>query len=145
MSARGTVSFMMVEDQSDYPIATDRWIRVRAGDQVDVPVLEWAKAPAGAQLAIDQGSVSLAPTEGEDDRTSGLAFGTASSIRYLAPDEPGEYSVSYSIFPLGAPEFSSAATLGIRVIAADDDQIQAPKPLEARVLAGSTSTIPLNL
>ena len=138
---RGTVSFLMVENADGYPIATDRQIQVRAGAQVDIPVLEWAKAPGGAQLAIDQGSVSLTPTEGEGDVAAGLVFATANTIRYLAPTRPGEYSVGYSLFPIGAPEFSSSATLRIQVVAADNNPIRAPKLLEARAFAGATTVI----
>ncbi len=140
-SARGTVIFMLAPSDSSYPIAVDKWIRVSAGTQVDIPVLDWAMAPIASQLAVDQSDI-VYPEEG---RQGGLAFATQRLVRYLAPTEPGEYSIGYTIFRLGDPQLRSSASINVIVTPAEDEQLSTPPTLEGRVLAGSSVTVPLAL
>lgn len=129
-AALGEITFMLLPDaDSAYPIAGDRHVTVNAGSQVDFPVLEWAVAPAGSQISVDAATVTN-ETEG------GLAFGTQTLVRYLAPDEPGEYAVSYSIYRLGDPNLRSTGRLHIQVVEPDPEAKPRPTTLEGRVLAG---------
>ena len=65
-------------------------------------------------------------------------------LRYLAPTEPGEYRIDYSIFSSGAPALADDATVRVTVI--DDESNRAPRPetLEGRVLSGQVTTIPFD-
>jgi hypothetical protein len=62
-------------------------------------------------------------------------------LRYLAPTEPGEYRIEYSIFSTGAPQLADTATVRVTVI--DDESNRAPRPetLEGRVLSGQQTVI----
>lgn len=136
----GSVTFMLASNDSTAPIAADRWVRVQAGTQVDIPVLDWAIAPVGSQLAIDQSSIRQ-----EEGRSGGLAFATPRVLRYLAPETPGEYSLTYTIFRLGDPQLRGTANVNVVVIPADADAVAKPVTLEGRVLAGGSTQIPLDL
>lgn len=145
MSAQGIITFMLAESDDAYPIAGDRWITVSAGTQVDIPVLDWATAPVGAQLAIDQSSVGIDQQKDESDTSVGLAFATPALLRYLAPTQPGEYSISYTIFRMGNPALSSKGNVNVVVVAEDVEELSTPATLVGRVLAGNSVTIPLSL
>lgn len=133
--ATGTITFMLLpEADQNPPIASDRWVTVNAGTQVDFPVLDWAVAPAGSQIALDAGSVV-------NDQGEGLVFGTPTLVRYLAPSEPGEYSVGYTIYRLGDPSLQSTARLRIEVVEPSAEAKPHPVTLEGRVLAGSETSI----
>ena len=137
-NATGTATFVLLpEVDLVAPIATDQWVTVAANSQIDVPVLNAAHAPIGAQLAIDPGSV-------QNNQDAGLVFATPTHIRYLAPEEPGEYSVSYSIFRLGDPALQDSAQLTFRVIPHEEDSVPRPVPLEGRTLSGGSVAIPLD-
>ena len=66
------------------PIAVDDTVVVRAGSQIDIPVLDNDIAPSGGKPTLNPASiVSSSPTA--------LAFAGGDVLRYLAPTEPGEY------------------------------------------------------
>ncbi len=140
-TAQGTVTFMLAPSNNASPIAVDKWIRVSAGTQVDIPVLDWAMAPIASQLAVDQSDVVYL----EEGRKTGLAFATQRLVRYLAPTDPGEYSIGYTVFRLGDPELRSSANIHVVVTPAEDDELSTPPTLEGRVLAGSSVTVPLSI
>lgn len=145
MTARGVISFMLADSDDAYPIAGDRWITVSAGTQVDIPVLDWATAPVGAQLAVDQASVAIDQRKDESDTSVGLAFATPALLRYLAPTKPGEYSISYTIFRMGNPALNSTGSVNVVVAAEEVEELSTPATLVGRVLAGNSVTIPLSL
>lgn len=134
-TATGVITFMLLPDaDSTLPIATDRWLTVPAGNQVDFPVLDWAVAPPGAQVSVDATSIV-------NETEAGLAFGTPTLVRYLAPEEPGEYSIGYTIYRLGDPSLTSTARLHLQVEAPDAESKPRPSTLEGRVLAGQQVAI----
>lgn len=143
MSASGMITFMAARPDDSYPIASNRWITVSGGAQVDIPVLDWAAAPVGAQLAVDQSSVRIDQSDSEDDTAAGLAFATPSMLRYLAPTVPGEYSITYTIFRMGNPALSATGTVNVIVVGEDTEELSTPDTLVGRALAGGTVTIPL--
>lgn len=137
-TATGEITFVLLPAaDSTPPIAVDDRVTVRAGAQVDIPVLENDRAPAGSQIAID-------PSKVVNEHDAGLAFATSQQIRYLAPDEPGTYSVSYTIFRLGFPSMTDTARVHITVRGAEENTAPSPRTLEGRALSGTTVSIPFD-
>ncbi|HET8926593.1 MAG TPA: Ig-like domain-containing protein, partial [Microbacterium sp.] len=119
------------------PIAVDDSVVVRAGAQLDIPVLDNDIAPSGGPLTLDPSAV-------RSSSATGLAFASGGLLRYLAPTEPGDYRVDYAIFGTGAPQLADTATVRVTVI--DDESNRAPQPetLEGRVLSGQSTSIPFD-
>ena len=67
------------------PIAVDDTVVVRAGAQIDIPVLENDISPAGGRPTLNPASVVSSTADA-------LAFASGDLLRYLAPAEPGEYT-----------------------------------------------------
>ncbi len=136
-NATGEVTFMLLpEAELTEPIVQDQWETVPAGSQINLPVLKDAVVPAGAQLAVDPGSVT-------NNQKEGLAFATRDTLRYLAPEEPGEYTVDYTVYTIGDPELNAPATATFTVTSPEDKAELHKETLEGRALAGETITIPL--
>lgn len=136
-SAEGTIEVVERDDAMQPPIARDDAVRVRPGGAVDVPVLANDEHPDGAELA-------LVPTLLEP-ASSGFAFVDGDRLRFVAPDEPGEVAVTYEI---RGPDGQSAFA-AVQIVVADSDAATnlAPSPptVDARVVAGETVDIPIDL
>ncbi|WP_248239826.1 Ig-like domain-containing protein [Microbacterium kunmingense] len=116
------------------PIAVDDTVVVRAGTQIDIPVLENDVAPAGGRPTLNPATVtSTSP--------AALAFGAGEVLRYLAPDEPGEYAVDYDVYTTGAPSLSDQARVTVQVLPDDENRAPAPDTVEGRVLSGQSTRI----
>lgn len=120
--------------QSDPPIAVADTATVRVGEQIDIPVLANDSAPTGGLLVID-------PSRVVNDNDAGLAFATSRVLRYLAPDTPGIYSVSYTISRLGFPELTDTARVTITVQGGESNTAPSPRTLEGRALSGRSTAI----
>ncbi|WP_125130995.1 Ig-like domain-containing protein [Microbacterium sp. 10M-3C3] len=116
------------------PIAVDDAVTVRAGAQVDIPVLGNDVSPAGGRPTLDPSSIRSSTADA-------LAFSSGDVLRYLAPAEPGEYAVDYSVYTTGSPSLVSTATVRIAVLADESNRAPVPDRLEGRVLSGGTTTI----
>ena len=116
------------------PIAVDDTVVVRAGAQIDIPVLDNDIAPAGGRPTLDPSSVV-------SSSGAALAFGSGGVLRYLAPLTPGEYGVRYGIYTSGAPSLADVADVRIRVLPDDANRAPAPETLEGRVLSGQSAAI----
>lgn len=116
------------------PIAVDDTIVVRAGAQIDIPVLDNDIAPAGGRPTLNPASV----VSSTDDA---LAFASGDLLRYLAPRAPGEYGIDYAVFTTGSPSLADAATVRVRVIDDDANRAPAADTLEGRVLSGQSAQI----
>lgn len=116
------------------PIAVDDTVTVRAGAQVDIPVLDNDISPAGGRPTLDPSSVRSSSPDA-------LAFGSGDLLRYLAPAEPGDYAVDYSVYTTGSPSLADTATVRIRVLAEDANRPPLPDTLVGRVLSGGTTRI----
>ncbi|GAA1982277.1 Ig-like domain-containing protein [Microbacterium pumilum] len=116
------------------PIAVDDTVVVRAGDQIDIPVLDNDLSPAG-------GRPTLNPATVESSSPDALAFASGDLLRYLAPDEPGDYAIDYSVFTTGTPSLADTAMVRVRVLDDDANRAPAPETLEGRVLSGQSTTI----
>ncbi|GAA5093377.1 Ig-like domain-containing protein [Microbacterium yannicii] len=116
------------------PIAVDDTVVVRAGAQIDIPVLDNDISPAGGRPTLNAASV-VSSTD------TALAFASGDVLRYLAPLEPGEYGIDYSVFTTGAPSLADDARVRVQVI--DDDANRAPTAdtMEGRVLSGQSAQI----
>ncbi|QCR19671.1 Ig-like domain-containing protein [Agrococcus sp. SGAir0287] len=136
-TAEGTIEVVERDAAMQAPIARDDAVRVQPGGAVDVPVLANDEHPDGA-------AVELVPDLLEP-AASGLAFVDGDRLRYVAADEPGEVSVTYEI---RGPDGQSAFAT-VRIVVADSDAATnvAPSPptVDARVVAGETVDIPIDL
>ena len=116
------------------PIAVDDTLDVRAGAQIDIPVLENDFAPSGGRPTLNPATiVSSSP--------DALAFAGGDVLRYLAPEEPGSYTVQYDVYTTGAPALVDTATVRIEVLADDANRAPLPERLEGRVLSGESTVI----
>ncbi|WP_405467845.1 Ig-like domain-containing protein [Microbacterium sp. Ld4] len=136
-SAEGEVTVILLPaGAAESPIAVDDAVTVRAGAQIDIPVLDNDRAPAGAQVAIDPSSIT-------NETGGGLAFASGRLVRYLAPEAPGTYALSYTIYRLGFPEVTDTARVTVTVTGDEENRAPLPRTLEGRVVAGQAVTIPL--
>lgn len=134
-SATGQVTFVLLDEApAQAPITNDDWITVPVGTQVDITVLDNDIAPVGSQMTIDPASVV-------NEQQAGLAFASGRLVRYLAPEEAGEYSISYAASRLGYPELTSTSRVHVTVIDEQTDTVPRPKPLRGRVLQGNAVRI----
>ncbi|MFT8637266.1 MAG: Ig-like domain-containing protein [Pseudoclavibacter sp.] len=130
--AHSTVGQATVFEQaaatSFQPIAAADRATVRAGESVDIPVLDNDVAPAGATLSLDPRYYT--------DNQYGLGFPSQRVYRYVAPDEPGQYTMTYRVYSLGHPEQGAFGSISITVVAADGtDHDPQPQDIDARVPA----------
>ncbi|WOQ69325.1 Ig-like domain-containing protein [Microbacterium limosum] len=116
------------------PIAVDDTVVVRAGAQVDIPVLDNDVAPSGS-------AVNLNPAQVVSSTPDALAFGSGSTLRYLAPPDPGEYTVEYGVYSAASPALADTASVRVRVMPEDANRAPVPATLEGRVVSGQTTTI----
>jgi len=116
------------------PIAVDDTVVVRAGAQIDIPVLANDISPAGGRPTLNPASI----VSSTDDA---LAFAAGGLLRYLAPSEPGVYGIDYSVFTTGAPTLADTATVRVRVLEDDTNRAPVPDILEGRVLSGQSALI----
>ncbi len=137
-SAEGELTVILLDTpRSDPPIAVDDVVTVRAGAQIDIPVLENDSAPAGALVSVD-------PSKVVNEHGAGLAFGTGRVVRYLAPQEPGTYGIGYTIFRLGFPDATDSARVTVTVVGDEANRAPLPRVLEGRVLSGASVRIPFD-
>ncbi|GAA1943868.1 Ig-like domain-containing protein [Microbacterium deminutum] len=116
------------------PIAVDDTVVVRAGAQIDIPVLDNDLSPAG-------GRPTLNPAAVRSSSKDALAFASGDLLRYLAPSKPGDYGIDYSVFTTGTPSLADTATVHVRVLGQDANRAPAPETLEGRVLSGQSTVI----
>jgi len=134
----GTITVIEIPrpDRQQPPIAVDDSISVRVGDAVSIPVLDNDEHP-------DDEPITLAPDliSGLDGE-SGLLFVAGDRLRYLAPDQPGDFTAVYEVLgPLGQER--AQATVSIRVREANEATNSPPvtSTVTARVIAGDTVRI----
>ncbi|MGO4783471.1 Ig-like domain-containing protein [Cryobacterium sp. W22_MBD10_FK3] len=119
------------------PIALADSVIVRAGAQIDIPVLANDVAPDGNIVVLNADSI-------QNPSKLGLAFASGSTLRYLAPDQAGVYELRYSVYVAGAAELADSAGVIVTVVAAGENSAPQPRPLTGRVLSGEQIEIPFN-
>ncbi|WP_424448940.1 Ig-like domain-containing protein [Microbacterium arborescens] len=137
-TAQGELTVVLLPTASaEPPIAVDDAVTVRAGTQIDIPVLDNDTAPSGALIAIDPSSIV-------NETGGGLAFATTRLLRYLAPEQAGTYALTYTVFRLGFPEVTDTARVTVTVVGDESNQAPLPRTLVGRVLSGQSVSIPLD-
>lgn len=116
------------------PITVDDAVVVRAGAQIDIPVLANDVAAAGGRPRLDPESVV-------SSTASALAFASGDVVRYLAPDTAGSDTISYRAFSTGSPALGDTATVRVRVVGPDANRDPLPARLSGRVGSGLATTI----
>ncbi|MCB1272891.1 MAG: hypothetical protein KDB25_00645 [Leucobacter sp.] len=112
---------------------------VRAGSVVDIPVLDNDIAPPGERLVL--AAKVIAPgAPGE------LAFASGSRVRYLAPREPGDYVLTYTVAAASDPERADTGTVRVRVLPAASKHDPRPVDVTLRVAPGglASTAIPVS-
>ncbi|WP_439563716.1 Ig-like domain-containing protein [Microcella sp.] len=115
------------------PVAVDDAITVRVGDAVSIPVLANDEHP-------DDEPITLSPTlvqglTGE----SGLLFVAGDRLRYLAPDQPGDFTAVYEVLgPLGQERAQASVRISVREVNEATNQAPITRTVTARVIAGDT-------
>lgn len=119
------------------PIALDDAVTVRAGAQLDIPVMTNDIAPAGSSIALDPRSVrSTEPTA--------LAFASGDLVRTLAPATPGVYQITYSVYVSGSPKLAADGTIRVTVLPDTENRAPRPRTLTGRVLSGQSVEVPFD-
>ncbi|WP_084105100.1 Ig-like domain-containing protein [Demequina sp. NBRC 110056] len=127
--------FLLPPAQGLGPIAMPDAVTVRAGSQVDIPVLANDTGPRGERLMLDPA------VEGSGDPDE-LAFGSGKLLRYLAPTTPGTYTLRYSTFIESDASRTDTSSVTITVLPAGSNRAPEPPTLTARVLKGQVVRIP---
>lgn len=119
------------------PITVDDSVVVRAGAQIDIPVLDNDVAAAGGRPRLDPESI-------QSSTPDALAFASGDLLRYLAPTGAGQYTIEYRAFTTGSPALGDVATVHVRVVDADANRDPLPMRLSGRVASGLSTTIPFD-
>lgn len=121
------------------PIANDDSVTVRVGQAIDIPVLANDEHPDGLGLTLDSTLDQPLPPD------SGLLFASGQVLRYLAPNQPGNFTAAYRV---SGPDGQSATGL-VRIAVREPDvatnNAPVPATVTARVIAGQTVRIPIPL
>ncbi|MFE7505260.1 Ig-like domain-containing protein [Promicromonospora sp. NPDC057488] len=110
---------------------------VHVGDVVTIPVLKNDTHPDGLELTLTDELQESPPAE------AGEAFVSEDTVRFRAGQEAGTYHAVYEVMDSNGQKDSAQIT----IIVKDDPENAAPQlpDITARVLAGGTTRIPLNL
>lgn len=126
--------FLLPLASEQAPIAVDDSVVVRVGSQIDIPVLANDISSSGTRPRLDPESIVSSSADV-------LAFASGDTLRYLAPTEPGQYSVQYRAFTTGTPSLGDVATVQVRVVADDTNREPLPPSLSGRVLSGLSTSV----
>ncbi|WP_458116804.1 Ig-like domain-containing protein [Arthrobacter sp. D2-10] len=139
-SATGEVSVLPVEGPETLlpPQANSDEVTVRAGDVVNIPVLDNDTHPNGDEL-------TLSPVLAQGiDLADGRVFASENSLRFVAgPTAKTVYAI-YEVLDSTGQSDSAEVRINIRPLDAPNTP-PVPKNLDARVIAGSTVRIPVPL
>jgi hypothetical protein len=125
------------------PIAVNDQIVVRAGDVATVAVLTNDIAPQGGKLSlisVDVPAPVPPATEGP-----GTAFIAGDQVRYLAPTQPQQVILTYTIADDSGVQATGQIAVTVTAINPATDKAPVPEPVEARVFAETTVKIPIPL
>ncbi|QAY74454.1 fibronectin type III domain-containing protein [Agromyces protaetiae] len=138
-SADGVVTLVEVPvpERRQPPVAVSDRISARTGDVVDVPVLANDVHPDGYPLTLAQDLVQ-APERG-------LLFVAGDRLRYLAPDEPGEYHAAYRVEGPDGQGVETTVELLVRPADPETNSPPVPTTVTARAVAGESIRIPIPL
>ncbi len=138
-SAQGRLTVFQVADTGVGAIAVTDTATVRAGSVVDIPVLENDVAPPGERLVLH-------PEVGAPGIKGELAFASGGSVRYLAPKQPGNYTLTYTTYGASSPEQSDVGQVRVTVLPAGANRDPLPATITMRVAPGERvkTAVPLS-
>jgi len=120
-------------DRLQPPVAVDDAITVRVGDAVTIPVLANDEHPDDEPITLS--SILVQGLTGE----SGLLFVAGDRLRYLAPDQPGDFTAVYEVLgPLGEQRAQASVRISVREVNEATNQAPITRTVTARVIAGDT-------
>ncbi|WP_017792286.1 Ig-like domain-containing protein [Leucobacter salsicius] len=134
-TAVGRMTVFQVPEQTDTgAIAVADNATVRAGAVADISVLDNDVSSPGQRLVLHP-EISGSGTKGE------LAFASGNTLRYLAPKEPGQYTLSYTTYGASSPEASDVGQVHVTVLPSDGNRDPSPTSLTVRMAPGETSNV----
>ena len=139
-TATGRLTVFQVPESGEAgAIAVADNITVRAGSIADIPVLDNDVSPPGQRLVLHP-EISGSGAKGE------LAFASGNTLRYLAPSEPGTYTLSYTTYGASTPEASDVGHVRVTVLPRDGNRDPQPRTLTVRLAPGekATTQVPLS-
>ncbi|MBM6699677.1 fibronectin type III domain-containing protein [Bifidobacterium pullorum subsp. saeculare] len=120
------------------PRIEDMRVRVRTGGTVGVRPDDHVAAGSPPVAMVER----RLQTDGD---FRGLAFVSGDTVRYLAPDEPGEHQATVTVRGEGGETARFALTFAVHRSEARGKPAPTPRPAEARAAAGGTVRIPIEL
>lgn len=136
-AVQGRVSVFLAPPSSvTRPIVFPDAITVRAGSLARIPVAANDVAPRGEGLVVLPDVIGSGE-EGE------LVFADGRALRYLAPNTPGTYRLSYSVSLERNPALSDTGSVVVTVVPAGTNRAPTPGTLTGRVLSGQRVSIPV--
>ncbi|KAM9863267.1 Ig-like domain-containing protein [Leucobacter sp. BZR 635] len=130
--------FQVPEAGAKGAVAVADTASVRAGAVVDIRVLDNDVAAPGERLILHP-EVTGSGADGE------LAFASGSTLRYLAPKEPGTYRLSYTTYGASNPEAGDVGSVTVTVVPRGANQDPQPATLTARIAAGERARVDVPL
>ncbi|MBK0421665.1 hypothetical protein JD292_06215 [Leucobacter sp. CSA2] len=135
----GTLTvFQVPENSASGAIAVADHATVRAGQVVDIRVLDNDVAAPGERLML-RPEVVGSGAKGE------LAFASGSTLRYLAPQKAGTYRIQYTAYGASAPQQSDVGSVLVTVVPKGANRAPNPTPLTARVAPGGDTSLQVPL
>lgn len=121
------------------PIAAEDSVTVRVGEAIDIPVLRNDEHPDGLPIALDPKLDQSLPAN------SGLLFTSGRILRYLAPNQPGNFTAVYRVSGPDGQSATALVSIAVREPDVATNNAPVPETMTARVLAGQSVrvTIPL--
>ena len=139
--AEGSITVIEIPPPSQLqpPIARDDRATVRTGDAITIDVMQNDEHPDGRPITLNPVLVT-----GLGDN-SGLLFASGNTLRYLAPDQPGNFTATYQIQGPSGLTANAQLTIQVREPNADTNHAPAPSRIVARVLSGEDVRIDIPL
>lgn len=138
LTSSGRLTVFQVGEAAAGTIAVTDAATVRAGSVVDIPVLENDVAPPGERLVLH-------PEIGAPGVPGELAFASGSRVRYLAPKEPGVYTLSYTTYGASSPEQLDTGQVRVTVLATGSNRDPQPASVTVRVAPGERTNVSIPL
>lgn len=121
------------------PVAADVRVPVRTGGIVSVDVLDHVTHADGTMLRLHN------DLQYDGGRFKGLSFISNSTVRYQAPEEPGEFRVTYTVEDTHGNTDSASIIFAVHRANAENKAFPAPHAVQAQAAAGSKTRIPITL
>ncbi|MBK0417597.1 hypothetical protein JD276_00910 [Leucobacter sp. CSA1] len=139
-TSQGRLTVFQVPENADGGvIAVADTATVRAGSVVDIAVLDNDVSEPGERLVLHP-EIGAPGTKGE------LAFASGKTLRYLAPAEPGTYTLSYTAYGASSPESGDVGHVRVTVLPKDGNRDPQPASVTVRLAPGeqATAQVPLS-